>query len=486
MGICPCTRDAKPAPLAEDSSPLAVVETSTTTNINQKEVLNVHLRADQTIVRLTGPLSAYYKLLEEVSCEGDVKTYCAEYLATKQRCLVTGIPKSIPIRKGTLERMPSLDHPHLLRTYEVCQDQHFKYVVSELCAMTLQTHTRTARLAEAAAATVIHQVLYALAYCHAQGLRHGALSLRNIYLKEAPKGDLYIVRVGGFEDSGLLSHGVGQPYLPAPEVLLHNESTEQSDIWSCGVILYYLLSGSLPYELSSVRRKYPGFSFPPDTWSNIHSDAISLVAGMLKKNASSRPSAMQCLANSWVRSKANTLSLTSRIVISTVSQLQTTTCHSPLRDAVLQFMVDRVLNDLEITRLTQVFSSIDRDHDGIISRIELIAAFSVVNPPAKAERLADQLLQRLDKNQNGQIDYSEFLLSASELQYLMNRANLKLAFDALDKDKSGQISLNELKAFFRINSKPGSVEQWKALIAGVDSSGDGEIGFDEFEQLMKA
>jgi calcium-dependent protein kinase len=145
----------------------------------------------------------------------------------------------------------------------------------------------------------------------------------------------------------------------------------------------------------------------------------------------------------------------------------------------------RVLDDLEITRLSQVFSAIDTSCDGILSQDELVLAFRASISPEQAEREVDKLLKRLDKNQNGEVDYSEFLLSALPCERLLTRANLRLAFRALDKDGSGQLSLAELKAFFRINSKPGSMEQWKRLVAGVDSSGDGEISFEEFEALMK-
>jgi len=485
MGVCPCTRDAKPAP-QDTEEPVVLVEEPVVKEPKVEEVqLNVHLKADETVVRLAGPFSTYYRLIEEVEAVGAVKTHVAEYLATKQRCRVKAVPKSVSVSKGNLERMASLDHPHLLRTYEVCQDQDFKYLVTECCAMSLHSHvTKAGMLSESATASVLQQVLYALSYCHAQGLLHCALSPYNIQLKQAPQGELYVIRVGGLEESQLVGRGVGMAYVPAPE-LLEGSSTDKSDVWSCGVLLYYLLSGSSPYNPGSLVRKYPGFSFPPETWHRVHPEAITLITSMLNKRPASRPSAVQCLANSWLRSKAQSLPLSSRPVTSTLALLQTKASHSPMRDAVLQFMLNRVLSDLEITRLAQVFSAIDANCGGIISRDELILAFQATLSLAEAEREADKVLKRLDKNQNGELDYSEFLLSALPCEQLLTKANLRLTFRALDRDGSGQLSLGELKAFFRINSKPGSMEQWKQVMAGVDSSGDGEISFEEFEALMR-
>lgn len=486
MGVCPCTRDAKPTSNDVEEQVTEVEQIVLKEVKAEEEALNVHLKAEETIVRLAGPFNTYYRLIEEVSADGVVKTHTAEYIATKQRCQVKAIPKSIPLAKGNLELMASLDHPNLLRTYEVCQDQNFKYVVSERCTMSLHAHlTQTGCLSEAAAASILQQILYALSYCHAKGVIHCALSPYNIQLKQAPQGELYAVRVGGLEDSHLVGRGVGVSYIPAPE-LMEGAATAKSDIWSCGVLLYYLLSGAPPYNPTSLGRKYRGFSFPPEAWHNTHSDAIALITSMLNKRPDSRPSAAQCLSNPWLRSRAKGLALSSKAVTTTLAILQNKASHSPLRDAVLQFMLMRVLDDLEITRLSQVFSAIDTSCDGILSQDELVLAFRASISPEQAEREVDKLLKRLDKNQNGEVDYSEFLLSALPCERLLTRANLRLAFRALDKDGSGQLSLAELKAFFRINSKPGSMEQWKRLVAGVDSSGDGEISFEEFEALMKA
>lgn len=484
MGVCPCTRDAKPKP-QETEDPVVQVEELIIKEAKVEDQLNVHLKAEETVVRLAGPFSSYYRLIEEVEA-GVVKVHVAEYLATKQRCRVKAVPKGISVSKGNLERMTSLDHPHLLRTYEVCQDRDFKYLVTECCAMSVHSHvTRAGMLSESAAASVLQQVLYALSYCHAKGILHCALSPYNIQLKQAPQSELYVVRVGGLEESQLVGQGVGAAYIPAPE-LLDGSGTDKSDIWSCGVLLYYLLSGSPPYKPGSFGRKYQGFSFPPESWHRVHPEAIALITSMLSKRPAARPSAVQCLANSWLRSQAQSLPLSSRPVTATLALLRTKASHSPLRDAVLQFMLNRVLDDLEITRLAQVFSAIDTNCEGILSRDELILAFQATISPEKAEQETDKLLKRLDKNQNGELEYSEFLLSALPCEQLLTRTNLRLTFRALDRDGSGQLSLGELKAFFRINSKPGSMEQWKRIMAGVDSSGDGEISFEEFEDLMKA
>ena len=66
---------------------------------------------------------------------------------------------------------------------------------------------------------------------------------------------------------------------------------------------------------------------------------------------------------------------------------------------------------------------------------------------------------------------------------MLSKDNLEIAFRAFDKDNSGKISADELKAMLDANSEV-SEEVWKALIAEADQNGDGEIEFREFSRLL--
>ena len=59
-----------------------------------------------------------------------------------------------------------------------------------------------------------------------------------------------------------------------------------------------------------------------------------------------------------------------------------------------------------------------------------------------------------------------------------------MAFELFDKDKSGSISANEVKQILGVGKKIGSEEVWIDIIKEVDTNGDGEISFEEFEIMM--
>ena len=97
---------------------------------------------------------------------------------------------------------------------------------------------------------------------------------------------------------------LGTAYYIAPEVL-KSDYNEKCDVWSCGVILYILLSGYPPFNGATDREIYQSiekgkFSFPPEEWSYISSSAKELIEKMLKKDPNHRISAAQALKDSWI------------------------------------------------------------------------------------------------------------------------------------------------------------------------------------------
>lgn len=64
------------------------------------------------------------------------------------------------------------------------------------------------------------------------------------------------------------------------------------------------------------------------------------------------------------------------------------------------------------------------------------------------EDRTDALLQRMDTNNDGKIDYSEFLQAAIDHQAMLNKTSLEAAFNLIDENGDGQISLTELSNVF--------------------------------------
>lgn len=92
-------------------------------------------------------------------------------------------------------------------------------------------------------------------------------------------------------------------------------------------------------------------------------------------------------------------------------------------------------------------------------------------------------MQSVDTDRNGTIDYNEFLTATMDKEKLTSKTNLELAFKSFDKDGSGKINLNEIKAIFN-NSSVKDDKVFQSMISDADNNDDGEISLEEFKALM--
>lgn len=100
-----------------------------------------------------------------------------------------------------------------------------------------------------------------------------------------------------------------QPYYIAPEVLRKNYN-EKCDIWSCGVVLYMMLSDSPPFKgktttgvLNSVLKGKYSF----DGFENVSEEAKDLIRGMMEIDTEKRFSAMEALQHKWIQNSIRKL-----------------------------------------------------------------------------------------------------------------------------------------------------------------------------------
>lgn len=92
-------------------------------------------------------------------------------------------------------------------------------------------------------------------------------------------------------------------------------------------------------------------------------------------------------------------------------------------------------------------------------------------------------MQSVDTDRNGTIDYNEFLSATMDKDKLTSKSNLELAFKSFDRDGSGKINLNEIKAIFN-NTTIKDDDVFQKMISEADNNNDGEISLEEFKALM--
>lgn len=114
--------------------------------------------------------------------------------------------------------------------------------------------TRLKKFTEKDAATVTKTVIHVLAYLHSHQMIHRDIKAENIVLEEAKSLDsLKVVDFGcatKYRKDKLLVDLVGSPYYVAPEVM-NGKYNEKCDIWSTGVLVYFMLTGLFPFDSES-------------------------------------------------------------------------------------------------------------------------------------------------------------------------------------------------------------------------------------------
>ncbi|GKV10448.1 hypothetical protein SLEP1_g21809 [Rubroshorea leprosula] len=157
--------------------------------------------------------------------------------------------------KREIASLKLLKHPNVVRLHEVLASKTKIYMVLEYVngGELFDRIANNGRLPEAKGRKLFQQLIDAVSYCHHKGIFHRDLKLENILLDA--KGNIKISDFGlsalpqHFREDGLLHTTCGSPNYVAPEVLQNRGyDGSTSDIWSCGVILYVILTGYLPFD----------------------------------------------------------------------------------------------------------------------------------------------------------------------------------------------------------------------------------------------
>ncbi|XP_058067904.1 CBL-interacting serine/threonine-protein kinase 21-like isoform X2 [Magnolia sinica] len=175
--------------------------------------------------------------------------------------------------KREISTMKLLHHPNIVRIYEVIATKTRIYIVMEYISggQLSDKMSYTKRLSEGDSRKYFQQLIDAVDYCHGRGIYHRDLKPENLLLDS--KGNLKVSDFGLSvlrKPGDLLSTACGSPSYVAPEVIANkNYEGSAADIWSCGVILFELLAGVLPFDdrnLMSLYRKISRAEYTCPEW----------------------------------------------------------------------------------------------------------------------------------------------------------------------------------------------------------------------------
>ncbi|XP_074039380.1 uncharacterized protein [Leptinotarsa decemlineata] len=202
--------------------------------------------------------------------------------------------------------MKRLDHPHIIKLYQVMETKNMIYLVSEYASQgeIFDYIAKYGRMSEDQSRSKFWQILSAVEYCHNRNIVHRDLKAENLLLDS--NNNIKIADFGFsnyYTLGGQLSTWCGSPPYAAPEVFEGKKYVgPEIDIWSLGVVLYVLVCGALPFDgcsLQALRDRVLSGRFRIPYFMS--SDCESLIRKMLVLEPNKRYSVQQIKKHRWMQ-----------------------------------------------------------------------------------------------------------------------------------------------------------------------------------------
>ncbi|XWS08893.1 hypothetical protein CRYUN_Cryun40dG0039500 [Craigia yunnanensis] len=248
---------------------------------------------------------SFAKVHEATSLE-DNNSVVAVKIIDKTKTVDAAMEPRIIREVSAMHRLQN--HPNILKIHEVMATKTKIYLVMELASggELFAKVLRRGRLAEPVARRYFSQLVSALHFCHQNGVAHRDLKPQNLLLDQ--NGNLKVSDFGLSAlpeqlNDGLLHTACGTPAYTAPEVVRRKGyNGSKADAWSCGVILFVLLAGYLPFDDSNLVAMYTKihrreFQFP--SW--ISKQAKAIIWQVLDPNPETRMSIVKLMETSWFK-----------------------------------------------------------------------------------------------------------------------------------------------------------------------------------------
>ena len=467
-----------------------------------------------------GDITQFYEVIKKIG-EGSygkiykVKNKQSGDIRAMKQILKSKIP-DINKFQNEIKILAMVDHPNIVRLFEVIEDDKYFNLFQELCTGgELSRKIQTTQLKEKEIARIFNEIMSAVAYCHEKGIVHRDLKLENIlFASESPDSPVKIIDFGfsvllgknnlnkdkNNNDNGnnlkkfgfkRMKSKVGTLYYISPEIIKGNYD-EKCDIWACGVILYILLCGYPPFTGSNDKEVYNiitqvKYDFNQPTWKNVSKYAKDLIKNMLTL-AKNRYTAKQVLNSKWLEIKlkdANEENMNYYLDYKHIAKYKT---YNKFKQAILTFIASR-LNSDECKDIKNIFYNIDEDKNGFITfedyRKYIINEFNIDDLIENEEEIKKGF-RGMDVDYNNNIDYTEFLAANLDESIFLKEEKLKEAFRHFDLNDTGAIKKEDLIKVLKLDDVEDKNKIVNSIIEENDFDKDGKINFNDFMKVMQS
>ena len=402
-----------------------------------------------------------------------------------------------------IDIISSLDHPNIARFYETFHDERYFHIVTELCRgkeLSKLLKQNGGKLNERKCRIIIMKILHAINYCHSHGIVHCDLKPDNIIFEspneEEENEDILNLLDLKLLDFGLssrikknekLNNTVGTAYFIAPETI-KGEYDEKCDVWSIGVILYYILSGKFPFTGNSnfeifekIQKSEPVFK---NLFKDISQNAIDFIKKCLVKNPNERPSAKECLSHPWLEPIFKHIH--SDVFLKDNLILNFTSYHKcpQLKKLILKYLVNN-MGHTELGPYKSAFYAFDFKNQGIVTKTDIKKIFNLYNVDTTETQIKN-IMSICDEPSNSFLTYSEFICCCINIGDVLTPEKLINTFLFFDLDNNLLIDSNDLKnTLLRCGRDVINQKDIEKIILEATKETDNKININQFINLYK-
>nr|CAI5839930.1 unnamed protein product [Callosobruchus analis] len=257
-------------------------------------------------------LKGLYEVERTIGCGGFAKVKLGTHLATGEKVAIkimdkVALDSDLPRVKLELKALQTLSHENICKLFQVIDTETHFFLIMEYCSGgELFDHIiEKNRLTESESRMFFRQIVSAVAYLHSAGFAHRDLKPENVLLDKYQNLKLIDFGLCANPDGGMTSPlltSCGSPTYAAPELVTGKQYLgAEVDIWAMGVLLYALLSGTLPFDDINVDALYKKilsgkYNEPPF----ISKESLALLKSMLQVDPKKRITIKELLSHPWL------------------------------------------------------------------------------------------------------------------------------------------------------------------------------------------
>ena len=530
-----------------------------------KSVINIKVNAKNFIVQRTKNISEAYEKLQFLGqgAFGSVYKVVRKNSGTREiiRALKEISKKSMNVSeeskeeiKNEIEVLKNIDHPNIMKIFEFFEDENNIYLVNEFCGGgdVAGMNDKYGLFPEFFLKYVMFQVFLAISFLHSNKVVHGDIKRENIAFvyqgKKKEKNEFeeffqtlfkdkdlqeelnespgienlsenaqklieeicnYEMKILDFGSAKMKKNGklkeklsgvTGTVYYCSPEVVKDKYDFE-CDEWSCGVMMYILLTGYPPFVgenedeiFDNILKQDLNLNVPQ--LKNITESCKDLINQLLEKDANKRINAEDALKHDFFTSGINVGNLLKgkfkensdylkKMFNKKGTQLRGKKKSSKFRDVVIAYIALNFSEQDVEKKAKQIFMEMSGGNkhylitkDTFVPKMEKIFKGLTKNE-------IEELFDSIDENETGNIEYEELIRALTDKEKLLSDKNLKEAFNFFDKDNSGSITWNEIAEIVYPEGKipKNTIKEFLNEIGEQDENM--KIDYFEFKKILR-